>query len=65
MFPQDLPVMKESSGKIFGFLNREEEGFDPFTCMFNDQSLPMCEEGGHYILTRQTPPYEVDYFLVD
>ena len=45
--------------KISGFLNREGEGFDPFTCMFNDQPLPMCEEGGHYILTRQTPPDEV------
>ena len=45
--------------KISGFLNREGEGFDPFTCMSNDQPLPMCEEGGHYILTRQTPPDEV------
>ncbi len=41
------------------FLNRKGEGFDPFTFLFNDQSLPMCEEGGYHVLARQTSADEI------
>ena len=57
--PSRFSLNERKQWKNPGFLNRKGEGFDPFTFLFNDQSLPVCEEGDHYILTRQTLPDEV------